>query len=130
MPLLMPPLGSPALMQQAGALTSFMPPAQPVPYGLREDGTPKGNGFFGMLPHSNGNRSSELSIGVNFDGKEHLIPSLVPTLSREEINHLLGGNAMTDAIVSKAVEHARQRMMAGLPVWAMPNEPALPLPPE
>lgn len=56
---------------------------------------------------------TELSVGVNIDGKETLIPTIVPTLTQQEINHLKNGGQPTKAIVDKAVAHARQRMAQG-----------------
>lgn len=88
------------------------------PSWYRSSGQRKGNGFLGALTRPDGNVSSELSVGVNFDGKEMEIPSMVPTLTQQEIKHLLGGGEMTDAIVQKAVDHARMRMQHGLPVFA------------
>lgn len=82
-------------------------------YGKRADGSNKGNGFMGMLRRPDGNRSSEISIGVEIDGKETEIPSLVPTLTKKEIDHMLNGGAPTKEIVRKAVEHARKRMDNG-----------------
>ena len=80
----------------------------------RQDGSLKSSGFMGPLPHAGGSTSTELSIGVNMDGRETLIPSIVPTLSSDEIDHLLSGNDPTPSIVSKAVAHARKRMAAGM----------------
>ena len=79
-------------------------------YGARIDGTPKGGGFLGELKRPNGKVSTEISIGVHFDGKEQLIPTLVPTLTKSEIKYLLGGGKPTDAIIGKAVIHARERL--------------------
>lgn len=87
-------------------------------YGLRTDMTPKGTGYFGSLPHVSGNPSTELSSTVNFDGQDRLIPLLVPTLQRSEIQHLLGGNDPTRDIVQKAVQFARARMSQGLSPFA------------
>ena len=42
------------------------------------------------------------------------IPTLVPTLTKQEIDYLLSGQRPTRAIVDKAVQHARQRMSQGL----------------
>lgn len=89
----------------------YEPPSQG--FGNRLDGTPKGNGYFGILKRPDGKVSTELSIGVSFDGKERLIPSLVPTLSEDEKTHLLSGGEITRAIKDKAVQHARERMSAG-----------------
>jgi len=76
----------------------------------------KGKGFLGKQPSINkkGRRtvSTELSIGVKFDGKERTIPTLVPTLSTAERKIMLGGNTPTKAIVKKAVAHARKRIKA------------------
>ena len=80
---------------------------------LRPDGTRKGMGFLGPLQRPDGKISTELSIGVNFDGKETLIPTLVPTLTKDEINDLLTDGPITDSIRNKAIEHARQRMALG-----------------
>lgn len=88
-------------------------------YGTREDGTPKGIGYFGEIQRPGGDISTELSIGV--DGRE--MPSLVPTLSRQEIAHLAGGGEMTDPIVDKAVAHARDRYAIGKSPFAGDNEP-------
>lgn len=90
--------------------------------GLRLDGTPKGPGFFGTLSRPDGQVSTELSIGVEMDGKEIQIPSLVPTLDQGEINHLLAGDKPTRAIINKAVTHARQRVAAGKSPFAGPGE--------
>ena len=81
---------------------------------LRADGTKKGPGFFGTLKRPDGKVSTEISIGVTFDGKEVQIPSLVPTLTPGEINMLLEGNDPTPAMVQKAVDHAKERMSRGL----------------
>lgn len=75
----------------------------------RRDGTLKGPGWLGNLKHSNGKTSTELSIEV--DGED--IPSLVPTLNKEEVDHMLSGKRPTSEIVRKAVEHARKRRAEG-----------------
>ncbi len=91
-------------------------------FGLREDGTQKGNGFLGVLKRPDGKVSTELSIGVEFDGKERLIPSLVPTLTEKEIKYLLSGGKPTKAIIQKAVRHARKRMAEGKSPFLELNE--------
>ena len=91
-------------------------------FGLRPDGTPKGNGFLGALKRPDGKVSSEISIGVNFDGKEILIPLLIPTLTQDEVNKLLSVPLGTPEtmknipreIIDKAVEHAKGRISQGL----------------
>lgn len=44
------------------------------------------------------------------DGEEMEIPSLVPTLTKEEIEYLLNGNDPTPVIVNKAAEHAKKML--------------------
>ncbi len=82
-------------------------------FGQRPDGSFKGPGFFGVLERPDGGVSTELSIGVEIDGKEHEIPTLVPNLSHEEIDYLLAGYEPTEEIVTKAVDHARGRIDSG-----------------
>lgn len=105
-------------------------PQEAAPYGLREDKTPKGEGYFGSLPRADNSKaiSGELSVGVHFDGKETLIPTMVPTLTKPEFDYLMStdpkkfGGPVFDAIVKKAADFAMQRMKAGKPVWALPGE--------
>ena len=91
-------------------------------YGTRADGTPKGRGYFGELPFHDGRTSTEISVGVNIDGNDIEIPTLVPTLTQTEIQHLLGGNGPTEGIIQKAVTHARTRLGAGKSPFAGPDE--------
>ena len=85
---------------------------------LRADGSQKGPGFLGTLQRPDGKISTELSIGVNMDGKETEIPSLVPTLTEEEKKHMLSGAKPTPEIIQKAVDHAKMRRDSGKPVFA------------
>lgn len=96
-------------------------------YGRRLDGTPKGEGFFGALPNAKGMPSTELSFDFSVDGKNILAPLLVPTLTRQEIQHLLENRPPTEAIYRKAQDHALGRMRAGKSQWAIPGE-VYPLP--
>jgi len=96
--------------------------AKETKYGIRSDGTPKGRGFLGELKRPDGKFSTEISIGVNFDGKEREIPSLVPTLDKSEIKHLLSGKKPTDQIVKKAVDHARSRIGENLSPFYVDDE--------
>jgi len=89
---------------------------------LRQDGTAKANGFLGVLGRPDGNVSTEISVGVNFDGQEREIPLLVPTLTQQEINLLLSGQKETREILKKAVEHAQMRLSQGKSPFAEPNE--------
>ena len=95
-------------------------------FGLRKDGTKKGMGYFGELP-SKGGISTELSIGIELDGKETEIPLLNPSLDLIEIVHLLEGNKPTKSIINKSVNFAKNRIKSGLSPFASGKE-RLPLP--
>ena len=84
----------------------------------RPDGTNKGLGYFGPLERPDGDVSTELSLGVGLGEGETLIPALVPTLTGDELKYLLGGGEITDEIMRKAVDHARERMGRGLSPFA------------
>jgi len=113
---------------------AFTAPKTPVSnsgsYGNRASGSPKGMGYFGELKRPDGQISTELSIGVEFDGKEQEIPSLVPTLTKPEIDHLLRGGEPTEAILEKAVTHARNRLAQGKDPFAQPGEQSKPTTPK
>lgn len=97
-------------------------------WGKREDGTDKGYGFLGLLKRPDGGVSSEISVGVQINGKEVEIPTMVPTLTRAEVQKLLSikldGSAdeIPDAIVDKAVAFAKKRIAAGKSPFAGPDE--------
>lgn len=107
---------------------------RPNPSDLRADGTQKGNGWLGALPRPGGGVSSEISVGVNLDGKETEMPLMVPGLSPEEQQWLLTNDpsdpkfaqSIPDPIMHKAVTHARQRIAQGLSPFAQPGEGAPP----
>ena len=91
-------------------------------YGLRADGTQKGTGFLGELPmgDGSGNVATEMSIGVEFDGKEVQIPTLVPTLNEEQRQFIIGGGDPRERedIVRVAEDHAKERIGSGLSPFA------------
>ena len=62
-------------------------------YGKRLDGSQKGFGWLGELPMKDGRVMTEQSVGVSFGGKDYQIPTIVPTLSSEEIDHLAAGES-------------------------------------
>ena len=92
--------------------------------GLRADGTEKGNGFFGPLKMKDGSNkvASEMSIGVEINGKEVEIPILVPTLSQGEVDYLLSGNEPTPEIIEKAERFAQARIEEGKSPFAGETE--------
>ena len=98
------------------------PPEEKPDESIRADGTKKGTGYFGVLKTKGGYDATEMSIGVEMDGKETEIPTLVPTLSEEEKSYLLdtpidkhstADKNMYNKIVQKAVDHARERIKSG-----------------
>jgi hypothetical protein len=88
----------------------------------RVDGSKKGMGWLGLLRRPDGNVSSELSVGVEIDGKEREIPLLVPTLTRQEIDQVLSSDEPPRAALDKAVAFARQRIAKGQDPFASPSE--------
>ena len=107
------------------------PAAEPSKdFGLRPDGTPKGSGFLGVLPRPDGEVSTEISVGVNINGQEVEIPSLVPTLDQAERDYLLNTplspemwkTPIGQQIMAKAVEHAKGRMAEGKSPFAQEGE--------
>lgn len=101
------------LAREAG----YSPGEKDSGYGLRNDGTPKGVGFLGEVSMPNGQIATELSIGVQIDGKEVEIPLLIPGLSQNEIDTIIASKKPSDipkSIVDKAVRHAKERIKNGL----------------
>ncbi len=94
---------------------------------MRNDGvTRKGNGYLGVLRTSDGMDVTEIttsSSDVKVNGKEIDFPTLVPTLSKEEVNLLLNDILPNDKplpapILKKAIDHARKRIKEGKNVFA------------
>jgi hypothetical protein len=94
---------------------------QPNPQDLRADGTQKGNGWQGPIKRPDGKVMSEISVGVNLEGKDLEIPLIVPTLTKQELDWLAKHDpqspdfmkTLPKSIGDKAVAHARERMKAG-----------------
>jgi hypothetical protein len=92
---------------------------------LRKNGTSKSTGFFGAFKTLDGtNRDmTEFSVGVDLGSGEVEIPSVVPTLTRVELDYLRSGNDPSNAIVKKAILHAKERMAQGKsPFWGEGEE--------
>ena len=100
--------------QRHSGIISELPVGAGNRYGIRKDGTPKGLGYLGPLQRPDGRVSTELSIGVNFDNQDRLIPLLVPTLEPGEVKYLLEGGVPGRDLLKKAVEHARDRISKGM----------------
>jgi len=105
-------------------------------YGMRPDKTAKGSGYFGEIKRPDGNVMTEISIGVGLNGKETLIPLIVPTLNKSELNYLMRNNPdsemfmekMPKSIMDKAVDHAVMRMKEGKSPFAEANEKPMQMP--
>lgn len=96
---------------------------------LRNDGkTYKGTGWLGVLRLPNGGVASEYTVGVEIGGKEIDIPTLVPTLTKEEqdlmVNDIIPNNKdIPDSIMKKAVDFAKMRLANGRSVFANDGTP-------
>ena len=94
----------------------------------RSDGTKKSQkGFLGPLINlPSGKVMTELSIGVEFGGQEVEIPSMVPTLDKDErlalMNLRIGIDKVPESIVRKAADHAIERMKRGLSPFYVDGE--------
>jgi len=100
-------------------------------HGVRPDGTKKDKGFLGELKLKGGGVATEYSVGVKLeanDGKETDIPSLVPTLTKQEINTMVNDiipnrKPVPKSILQKAVDHANKRVRAGKSPFAQTGKP-------
>jgi hypothetical protein len=91
-------------------------------WGARTDGSAKGRGWLGLLRRPDGKVSSELSVGVQLDGKETEIPLLVPTLTRAEVEAVLSSDKPPPSALNKAVAFARERISAGKDPFASASD--------
>lgn len=106
----MPPLNPP---QQKMGL-----PLPLVKYGKRPDKTMKGQGYLGELKLPDGNVATEYSTqsgAVKVNGKQVDFPTLVPTLSKDEVllmqnNIIPNKKPIPEQIMQKAIEHAKMRL--------------------
>lgn len=96
--------------------------APPKSESLRPDGTKKGLGWLGPLKRPDGRVSTEISTDVIFDGEKVLIPLIVPTLTKQELDAMLQLDEqdpdffkkLPPGVEEKAVQHAIQRLRQGL----------------
>jgi hypothetical protein len=97
---------------------------KPEGYGLRNDGkTVKGTGWLGKLTVKGGGIATEYTVGVNIDGEEIDIPTLVPTLTKAQVKLLTDDiipnqKPIPDDIMQKAVDHAKKQVAEGKSVFA------------
>jgi len=138
--------GTPTLGEtKQDVIETITAPKTPVASNIRPDGTAKGNGYLGVLKASDGSDVTEYSMStgdVTLNGKEIDFPSIVPTLTKQEVNLMLtdiipNNKPIPDAIVNKAIDHANKRIQEGKSVFAdtedykpvattTPTEPAKP----
>lgn len=101
------------------------PANQRPAYGPRWDeatqgynGLAKGTGFYGEIPMQDGSGRimGEKSIGIEHNGKIVEIPSLVPGLSKAQLNYLAKDNDpnLNPEIAQKAAEFGRDRLNRGM----------------
>ena len=106
-------------------------------YGKRPDGTDKGSGYLGPLKLPDGSVATEYttqsnavktktkSFGPRNDirlGKRIDFPTLVPTLSKEEVSALQNDiipnkKDIPEPVMRKAIDHANARLQKGLSVF-------------
>jgi hypothetical protein len=94
-------------------------------YGYRPDGSKKGTGWLGEIDLEDGSVATEYSTqsdAVTVDGKRIDFPTLVPTLTPEEVEVLKKAipskGAIPESIMQKAIQHAKKRISENKPVFA------------
>ena len=104
----------------------YTPPEKRNPgSATRQDGSPKSQiGFLGPILNNDGEIMTEFSTDMEVDGNKIEIPSLVPTLTEEEVEYIknMKGGAgfnikeipMEMTIINKARQHAMERLQAGM----------------
>jgi|SRR5262245_5583428 len=107
-------------------------PVQASGFDLRPDGSVKGLGFLGAFALPDGRMASEFSIADSEqlkDAKGNYLdyPSLVPTLTRDEVKAVLRSAAdpqvkLPQSVYDKAEAFALFRKSQGLPLFARPGE--------
>lgn len=113
--------------KRKGVASTVVP--EPRPDEIREDQTLKAQGFFGPIQHVSGASSTELSVGYGeptsrayTHRSDRLFPSMVPTLTREELNAVVGGGEWPESVYEKAQAHGESRLARGLSPFAKPGE--------
>jgi len=92
---------------------------------IRKNGTKKGYGYLGNLSVADGIVATEISTKANINGKTIDIPTLVPTLTRDEVRQMLSlkrGDPIPQSVRQKAEAHAAERLAKGMDVYATADE--------
>ena len=91
----------------------------------------KGEGYFGVLPERLSHKQTEVSVGGDLYGQPLEYPSLVPTLTAEEVQMIQRGKTdfsknirggVNDSIERKAKQWAMDRIRQGLSPYAEEGE--------
>lgn len=105
----------------------YQSPIDPTSY-RHGDTSMKATGFLGPQTNQRGQATTEYSIGLPVNGKQTEMPSMVPTLTQDELKHILSGGELTPEIVQKAKAHFMARQSRGLPAFAGNDEAIMPRP--
>lgn len=95
-------------------------------YGQRPDGSEKGKGWLGELKLPDGGVATEYTMqskAVQKGGKQIDFPTLVPTLSKEEVDLMVNDiipnrKDIPEPIIQKAIQHANSQISKGRSVFA------------
>lgn len=106
------------------AVEKRLSPTPVSDYGKRPDGSKKGKGWLGAIDLGTGDVATEYttqSDAVKVDGKRIDFPTLVPTLTAQEVEQMkkiiVGKGNIPEPIMQKAIEHARKQLAAGKSVF-------------
>lgn len=99
----------------------------------RADGSEKGMGWLGLRRRPDGNVSSEISSGIQVNGKEMDVPLMVPGLTKPELDYLMTNDPdleknpdffkkMPRSILQKAQNFAKRRIEQGKSPFRQPDE--------
>lgn len=81
----------------------------------------KGKGFLGVIKGVDGRDMTEYTIGMDIDGEEVDVPTLVPTLTSEEVD-MIRNEKINESIQKKARDHALKRKKEGRSIFADDGE--------
>ena len=102
-------LDKPEIVREVGTVGLQLDPDM-----IRQDLTMKSNqGFLGQIKDREGYTMTEQSFDVDIDGKNVLMPLLVPGLSKEEVASIKD-NKPLDSVYKKAQDHGMKRVRRGL----------------
>lgn len=78
------------------------------------------DGYLGIVKADDGQNMTEYSMGIEIDGKEMTVPTLIPGLNKEEIKEITSKTNPKDfskSLIKKVTDHAKMRLEKNLPVW-------------